>query len=126
MFYQSSPDVECVFQESITNNFYDIFKRPRTSGPPFVIGLRKNGDAESTLYRGKKQAKFCEFCFVSQLIYIHSMGKTRSIVEKISSLDQTDNFIDRSTTKHTITLVTHEKPVPTRKLRAADYYAQKQ
>ncbi|XP_028397573.1 fibroblast growth factor 1-like [Dendronephthya gigantea] len=121
-------DSECVFEETNNSNFYDIFKRPRSVGPPFVLGLCKNGEAESTLYRGKKQAKFSEFCFISQLIYCsaysadHAQKKCTEILS-----DQTDSPLIYSTTrKRVVASVTRQEPVQTRKLRAAHYYTKKQ
>lgn len=120
--------MECVFEETNNNNFYDIYKRPRSIGPPFVLGLRKNGEAESTLYRGKKQAKFSEFCFITQLIYFHGysserVGKNNT---EIPSCDQTDSHIYSTTRKRVVTTVTRQEPVHTHKLRAAKYYKKKQ
>jgi hypothetical protein len=105
-----------------------MYKRPRNVGPPFVLGLRKNGEAESTLYRGKKQAKFGEFCFITQLIYSHaySADKANEMSTEIPSCDQTDGPIYSTTRKRVVTTVTRQEPVHTRKLRAADYYAKKQ
>ena len=112
------------------NNFYDIYKRPRSLGPPFVLGLRKNGEAESTLYRGKKQAKFSEFCFITQLIYSYTYSANKAvqkITTEIPSCDQTDSqhHIYSTTRKRVVGTVIRQEPVQTRKLRAAHYYSKK-
>ena len=125
---KSRADMECVFEETNNSNFYDIYKRPRNVGPPFVLGLRKNGEAESTLYRGKKQAKFSEFCFITQLIYSHaySADKAQKISTEIPSCDQTDSHVYSTTRKRVVATVTRQEPVHTHKLRAAHYYSKKQ
>ena len=121
-------DTECVFEETNNNNFYDIYKRPRKFGPPYVLGLRKNGEAESVLYRGKKQAKFSEFCFITQLIYnqasnLQKLSGNDRIVCTVPNSDQTDNsHLYSTTTKRVVTTVTRKEPVQPQKLRAAHYY----
>lgn len=93
-----------------------------------MLGLCKNGDAESTLYRGKKQAKFSEFCFISQLIYCpaYSAEHVQKKSTEIPS-DQTDSHHIYSTTrKRVVASVTRQEPVEIRKLRAAHYYTKKQ
>lgn len=97
-----------------------------------MLGLRKNGEAESTLYRGKKQAKFSEFCFITQLIYSHAYSadivkKMKHVITEIPSSDETDSHhIYSSTRKRIVATVTRQEPVQTRKLRAAHYYTKKQ
>lgn len=126
-----SVDTECVFEETNNNNFYDIYKRPRKFGPPYVLGLRKNGEAESVLYRGKKQAKFSEFCFITQLIYnqasnLQKLSGNDRIVCTVPNSDQTDNsHLYSTTTKRVVTTVTRKEPVQPQKLRAAHYYYSK-
>lgn len=117
-----------MFEEINGNNFYDIYKRPRKFGPPFVLGLRKNGEAESVLYRGKKQAKFSEFCFLTQLIYNQAytgQKRTEKICGRLRPVsDETDkgtNHLYSTCTKRLVSTVTKREPVKSRKLRAAYY-----